>query len=168
MAAKTTTANVANASASASATARRWADALRERKVHVVAAVLEMVGEDGMRDIATKAAELHAQGEAASLGGAFMCVLKTIVVVTSLDSTTTATTTETLHDAAKRVGGERDAQRERIRIRNKTRRTISKSHRPPRVLFSAASTETETASATPTEGRASDRDEDAATCVRCS
>lgn len=164
MAAKTTTANVANASASA--TARRWADALRERKVHVVAAVLEMVGEDAMRDIATRAAELHARDEAASLGGAFMRVLKTIVVVTSLDSITTATTTETLHDAAKRVGGERDAQRERVRIRNKTRRTISKSHRPPRVLFSAASTET--APATPTEGRASDRDEDAATCVRCS
>ena len=111
---------------STNSTARRWADALRERKVHVVAAVLDLVGEEAMRGIATRAAEVHERGEAASLGGAFMRVLKTIVVVASTDSSSPSSpAAETLHDAAKRVGGERDAQRERVRRR---RRNKNKSH----------------------------------------
>lgn len=98
---------------SSNSAARRWADALRERKVHVVAAVLDLVGEEAMRGIATRAVEVHEKGEAASLGGAFMRVLKTIVVVSS------SRPAETLHDAAKRVGGERDVQRERVRRRRR-------------------------------------------------
>ena len=111
----------ANTANTANSAARRWADALRERKVHVVAAVLDLVGEEAMRGIATRAAEVHERGEAASLGGAFMRVLKTIVVVSS----SAPPETVTLHDAAKRVGGERDVQRERVRRR---RRDKNKSH----------------------------------------
>lgn len=91
--------------------AARWADRLREKKVHVVAAVLELVGEEGMERIASDARALHERGEARSLGGAFMRVLKTIDVATSQASA------ESLHDVAKRVGGERDLQRARVRRR---------------------------------------------------
>lgn len=90
--------------------AERWARRLGERKVHVVSAVLDLVGEEEMGRIANEAREVHARGQALSLGGAFMRVLKTIVVVTS--------TAETLHDVAKRVGGEREIQR----IRRKKKR----------------------------------------------
>ena len=110
------------ATTTAETAAERWARRLGERKVHVVSAVLDLVGEDEMERIANEAREVHARGEALSLGGAFMRVLKTIVVFSTATETSTGSAkkkAETLHDVAKRVGGEREIQR--IRRRRKKR-----------------------------------------------
>lgn len=98
-------------------TAERWAEVLGERKVHVVGAVLALVGEDAMGRIADSANDAWARGDARSVGGAFMNVLRTIVVVSHTGHS------ETLHDAAKRLSGEKEYQRKRIKNKknNKTR-----------------------------------------------
>ena len=108
------------------ATATRWAESLRESKVHVVAAVLDLVGEETMKRIASDARVVYERGEARSLGGAFMRVLKTIVVATS------QTTTESLHDVAKRVGGERDLQRARVSRRRRRMMMMSSNEQDAR------------------------------------
>ena len=102
------TATTATATATATAAALTWAERLREKKIHVVATVLDLVGQDAMTRIATDARVVHGRGEARSLGGAFMRVIKKVVVATENGD-------ETLHDVAKRLSGEWEYQRERAK-----------------------------------------------------
>ena len=93
-----------------------WAEAVQEPKVHVVGAVIALVGEDGMRLLTARATDAFTVGGAApTLGGCFMIVLKT----TSFQDTT-------LYAKAKEMSGENAWQRMRnIRSKMKKRTCIT-------------------------------------------
>jgi secreted PhoX family phosphatase len=87
-----------------------WAIQLGEQKVHVVAAALSLVGDRQMQLLLNEAEVLHATEQAASLGGAFMKVMKDV----EIDGTT-------LYDHAKQISGERELERVRERQRMRVR-----------------------------------------------
>jgi hypothetical protein len=58
--------------------ATRWAIRLGEQKVHVVAAALNLVGDRQMQLLFNEAVLLYTTDQAASLGGAFMKVMKDV------------------------------------------------------------------------------------------
>jgi hypothetical protein len=57
-----------------------WSNELDEPKVHVVEKVLEEVGQEVMAEFVSHAREDFKNGQAKTLGGAFMKVIKQVVV----------------------------------------------------------------------------------------
>jgi|AntAceMinimDraft_5_1070358.scaffolds.fasta_scaffold59046_2 ABC-type phosphate transport system auxiliary subunit len=96
-----------------------WALKLGEKKVHVVHAVLSLVGDLGVRRLFDEAVVLHATGTTLSLGGAFMRGLQKVVINGT-----------TLYQNANALSGEdmiaRKKQRERVRLRNIANRSYLK------------------------------------------
>jgi hypothetical protein len=92
--------------------ATRWAIRLGEQKVHVVAAALNLVGDRQMQLLFNEAVLLYTTDRAASLGGAFMKVMKDVEFEGL-----------TLYDHAKETSGERELERSRerqhMRVRNR-------------------------------------------------
>jgi hypothetical protein len=85
-----------------------WADRLLESKVHVVAATLRLIGEGNMRVVAEEAEKRFERGEAKSLGGGFIYVIKNMTYRGA-----------TVYDRVKETSGERDRERSRNRRRKK-------------------------------------------------
>jgi hypothetical protein len=91
----------------------QWADRLGESKVHVVRATLCLIGEGEMRSVANEAARRFGRGEAKSLGGAFISVIKNMVYGG-----------DNVYERAKELSGENDRERERIRRRKRLKKSL--------------------------------------------
>jgi hypothetical protein len=89
-----------------------WASRLGEQKVHVVAAALNLIGDSHMQSLYDKAALLYATDKAASLGGAFMKVMKDVDIGGT-----------SLYENAKQISGERKLERLRQRHCGRAQRT---------------------------------------------
>jgi hypothetical protein len=88
--------------------AQSWAVRLHEPKVHMVWATLSLIGVDEMLTV-VKAAELRfGLGEAKSMGGSFMFVIRNIEYGGT-----------TLYVAAKELSGERERERNRGKRRRR-------------------------------------------------
>jgi hypothetical protein len=91
--------------------ARRWADVLQEQKVHMVGATLSLVGEHAMQCLAEEAKRQFELGNASSLGGGFVLVMKH----------------RGIYSAVKEMSGEKRMEQERVkkRIQRRKRRDWS-------------------------------------------
>ena len=96
---------------------KQWSSLLCERKSHMVAAALEIEGQDGMWRLAKDAKRIFEARMSKSLGGGFIISMKNTIVDVQGSEVS-------LYAVVKHKSGEDEIQRERCRVRNKKKMTV--------------------------------------------
>jgi hypothetical protein len=103
---------------------KQWSSVLQERKSHMVAAALKIVGQRGMHHLAEDASCIFKTKTSLSLGGGFIIAMKTRTI--NVDGKEVS-----LYAEVKERSGEKDIQRERCsnrRIAKKQRQLLQSSN----------------------------------------
>ena len=89
---------------------KQWSMVLQERKYHMVAAALEIVGQGGMQHLAEEASRIFSKRNSFSLGGGFIIAMKSQTIRVGGKEVS-------LYTEVKERSGEKDIQRERCNKR---------------------------------------------------
>jgi hypothetical protein len=89
---------------------KQWSMVLQERKYHMVAAALKIVGQGGMQHLAEEASRIFSKRNSLSLGGGFIIAMKSQTIRVGGKEVS-------LYTEVKERSGEKDIQRERCNKR---------------------------------------------------